>query len=300
MLGTISGLFTRMMKHFAPVLFVLLIAVTPAAAADIEVHPCIERALERLYNFDFEGAHSILDEHDAEAPNDPLGAGFRASAYLFYELDRLMILEGEFFADDKRIAEKKKLRPDPEVREKLMEALDRTERLAVARLADSPQDTSSLFALCLKEGILTDYKALVEKKQFGSLSNAKASNRYAVRLLEVEPDFHDAHLTTGVNEYVLGNLPFFVKWFVRMDKVKGSKKQAFANLELVADRGRYLGPFARILLALIYLREKQPEKSAELLRGLTRDFPENRLMRKELAKVTQKLAAGELGANGRP
>ena len=121
-----------------------------------------------------------------------------------------------------------------------------------------------------------------------------------MRLLEVEPSFHDALLTTGVNEYVLGSLPFFVKWFVRMDQVKGSKEKAIENLELVAEQGRYLGPFARILLALICLREGQPERSAELLRDLARDFPENPLMKKELAKVTQKLANGELRTNGRP
>lgn len=288
------------MKHIMLVLFALLIVAAPAAAADIEVHPCIEQALERLYNFDFAGTHRILDEHDLEAPDDPLGAGFRASAYLFYELDRLMILEAEFFADDKKIAEKKQLKPDPDIREKLMEALDRTEKLAVARLAEDPQDHNALFALCLKEGVLTDYKALVEKKQLRSLKNAKASNRYAVRLLEVEPSFHDAHLTTGVNEYLLGSLPFFVKWFVRMDQVKGSKTQAIENLELVAEQGRYLGPFARILLALISLREGEPERCAELLRGLSRDFPENPLMKKELAKVTQKLRSGELRTNGRP
>ena len=286
------------MRHFRRTLLLLLLAFAPASAADVEVHPCIEQALERLYNFDFDGAHRILDAHEREAPQDPIGAGFRAAAYLFYELDRLMILEGEFFADDKKIADKKKLEPDPQVRERLFTALERAEQLAQARLAEAPDDINALFAMCLKEGVLTDYKALVQKKQFGSLSNAKASNRYAVKLLEAEPGFHDALLTTGVNEYILGNLPFFVKWFVRMEKVKGSKKQAIENLELVAEKGRYFGPFAKILLSIIHLREKRPERSRELLAELTRDYPENPLMRKELAKVTEKIENGELSTNG--
>ena len=49
-------------------------------------------------------------------PQEPLPYAMRASAYLFQELDRLGILESEFFSDDQRIAEKKKLKPDQAVR----------------------------------------------------------------------------------------------------------------------------------------------------------------------------------------
>jgi hypothetical protein len=282
------------MKQFILSLFLSLTVITGVAAADVEVHTSIEDALNALYNFDFEGAHAILDEHIAKTPDDPIGPGIRASAYLMYELDRLAILESKFFEDDDKIADKKKLTPDKEIRDKLYAALGKTESLAMARLDDDPNNVNALFALCLKEGVLTDYKALVEKKGLSSLKNAKASNKWAVRLLEIEPKFYDAHLTIGINEYLVGSLPFFVKWFVRMDGVKGSKKQAFTNLELVAEKGRYLGPFAKILLSIICLREKKPERARQLLAELSDRYPKNPLLEKELARVTEKLAKGEI------
>jgi hypothetical protein len=283
------------MKRSLFLLIGALLFVGPSVqAADVEVHDCIDRALRRLYNFDFPGTYRILDEHQAEAPDDPVGAGIRASAYLFYELDRLAILETEFFKNDKNISSKKKLEPDPEIKKQLLAALDQTEALAQARLEKDPKDVNALFAMCLKEGVLTDYKALVEKKGLSSLKNARASNGYAVTLLAIEPNFYDAHLTTGVNEYLIGSLPFFVKWFVRMDGVQGSKQQAFANLELVAEKGRYLGPFAKILLSIICLREGQPERAKKLLAELSDTYPENHLLRKEYAQVSEKLAKGEL------
>ncbi len=287
------------MNHFLRFLFCgVLLGCSTATAADVQLHECIERALDRLYNFDFQGAHRILDSHMKESPADPIGYGIRAAAYLFFELDRLMILESEFFSDDRRIAEKKKLEPDPAVREKLDAALEKAEALADERLEKNPNDVNALFALCLKEGVLTDYKALVQRKGIGSLGNAKQSNKYAVRLLEIEPDFYDARLTTGINEYLLGSLPFFVKWFVRMEGVEGSKEQAFANLELVAQKGRYLGPFAKILLSIICLREKKPERAAQLLTELSHTYPENPLLQKELAKVNERLAKGGLVPSG--
>jgi hypothetical protein len=282
------------MRLLFAALLLTLLAFLPVSAADVDLHQRIEQALDRLYNFDFEDAHRLLDQHQAEVPADPVGPGFEAAAYLFYELDRLAILEAEFFQDDKNISAKKKLKPDLLIRERLFAALERTEILAKRRLEENPDDVRALFALCLKEGVLTDYRALVEKKGIASLKNARVSNEHAVRLLQVQPDFYDAHLTTGVNEYLIGSLPFFVRWFVRMDGVEGSKRRAFANLELVAEKGRYLGPFAKILLSIICLREKQPERARTLLTELSTRYPENRLLRKELAKVTQKLARGGL------
>jgi len=285
-------------KQFPWLVFFVLLYVPSALRAEAVVQPSIDRALERLYSFDFDSAHAILDEHRRENPDEPIGASIRAATYLFQELDRMMILEAEFFEDDKRIAAEKDLVPDPTIRDRMMEALELTERLAQKRLADNPEDLDALFALCMKEGIYNDYRALVEKKKLSALTGRKRGNRYAQQLLEIDPTFYDAHLATGVNEYVLGSLPFFVRWFVRLDGVKGSKQLAVSDLELVAKRGSYLGPFARILLAIIWLREDEPERSAALLGELTREYPENPLMRKEYLKVTERLEGRRTAAKG--
>jgi hypothetical protein len=253
----------------------------------------IDDALDRMYNFDFDAAHGILDTYLEERPGDPLGLAFRASVHLFDELDRLRILETEFFEDDDKLADKKKVKPDLELRDQMMEALAQVEESARTRLTASAEDVDALFALCMKEGVLTDYRALVEKKGLKSFSSARASNSHAMRLLDLEPNYYDAHLTGGINEYLIGSLPFFVRWFVKIEGVEGNKERAFERLELVADKGRYLGPFARILMSVMALREDQPELAQKLLTGLASDYPENPLLQKELDKVTVKLANGE-------
>jgi len=272
----------------------LLSACLPAPAAEAAPATPIDAAFSRLYNFDFAGAHRILDQYLAAHPRDALGHGVRAAAYLFHELDRLKILETEFFADDKKISGDGKLTPDPIVRQRFFDSVGKAQQLANARLAASPGDKDALFALCISEGLVSDYKALVEKKQLRSLSNVRQAHGYALRLLEADPNFQDAYLSTGVSEYLIGSLPFFIRWFVRIDQVDGSKQVAIRNMEQVAAHGRYLAPLAEILLAIVYLREKQPEKTVRILDDLCRKFPENPLFRKELAKVTEKLRTGEL------
>lgn len=255
----------------------LCVSVSPAAT--------IERALNRMYNFDFKAADGEMDGYIAERPADPLGYTFRAAALLFRELDRLSILEAEFITDNGRILDKKPLSPDVKLKERFMAAVEKAKGAAEAKLAVERDDKQALFALCLGEGLITDYLSLVEKKHFGSLSHARQSHALAVRLLKVDPEFVDAYLTTGVTEYFLGSVPFFVKWFVRFEAAEGDKKLGIERLKTVVERGKYLGPFAKILLAVIDLREKRPQAAETKLAELRRDFPENPLFQKELEKL---------------
>jgi hypothetical protein len=261
-----------------------------SAAAGAAEPNGIDQALHRMYNQDYLAAHEILDRYIATRPQDPLPYAFRASAYLFYELDRLGILESEFLTDDKQIAEKKKkLEPDPANREKFVRAVHDVETRADAALKVNPDDPQALFAMCIAQGVATDYMAFVEKKQFSSLSVAKRSNGYAQRLLKLDPKFYDAYLTAGISEYMIGSLPFFVKWFVHFDNVDGSKDRGVERLKLVAREGHYFKPFSKIMLSIIALREKRPNEAQQWLTELARDYPENRLFRKELTKVNAKL-----------
>lgn len=238
-----------------------------------------------MYDTDFPAANHLLDEYLRANPADPLGPTFRAASDLFSELNRLQILEGEFFSDDKRIAEKKKLTPDGGVRLNFEKNIAKARSLAEQRLKEKPEDPDSLFALCISAGLVLDYSALIEKRQLMSLSYAKESHRYALRLLKADPGYADAYMTTGFTEYLLGSLPFFLRWFVKFEESSGDKNLAVTRLQKVVHSGKYLGPFAKILLSLVHLREKRFGECERLLADLARDFPGNALFKKELAKV---------------
>jgi predicted Zn-dependent protease len=258
----------------------LILLAVPARAGEIE------QAFARLYNFDFSGAHAVLDRYIAANPQDPLPYAVSAAADLFYELDRLGILEAEFLVDDKRLTEKKKLKPDPAVRARFLRSIEEAQSRAQSVLASHPDDPNAMYATCLTYGELVDYTALVEKKHLGSLSVAKKSNNCAQHLLKVHPEVLDAYVTVGFTEYLVGSLPFFVRWVVRFDNVEGSKERGVEILRKVAASNCHLAPFGKVLLALAYLREKKPERSARLMAELSRDYPENPLFRKELAKLS--------------
>jgi hypothetical protein len=245
----------------------------------------IDQAFDRLYNFDFKAAQEILDRQVQLTPSDPLPLSVKAASHLFSELYRLKILELDFFTDDDKVVDRRALVPDPAVRRAFFQLVADAERLANARLAERPDDPDALFALCMATGLETDYAALVERRRFGSFSLSRKNQVYARRLLALDPPVADAYMTFGTVEYVVGSLPFFLRWLVRFDQISGSKQKGIEELELVARRGRYYGPLARMMLGVIYIREKRPEKAEELLLGLAAEFPRNPLFRKELVRV---------------
>ncbi len=249
----------------------------------------VDRALHRMYNCDFAGAQAVITEQIRNHPDDPLLYAVNASIHLFSEFYRLRILETDFFADDEKVTDRKKLKPDPAVRAELFRLTGEARKLSAASLAVDANDARALFALYLASGMETDYTLLVEKKYFRSYKLSKESQQYARKLLLMKPPVYDAYISHGMLEYVVGNLNFFFRWFVHFDQIQGNKQLAIDYLKRVIEHGRYYAPYAKMLLSIIYLRENKPGQALILLQELAHDFPENPLIRKEIIRISAKI-----------
>lgn len=266
-------------------MFVLLLAAAVTTPA--------ETAFQHMYNADFAGAQRVIDDAIRREPGQALYYSVRAAAHLFAEMDRLRILETDFFLNDDNIASSKKLKPDAAVRAIVYNSVEQARRLGAARLATSPDDRDALFAMCMASSVLTDYTALVERRQWRSVTLAADVNKYAQKLLALNPPFVDAYLNVGAVEYIVGSLPFFVRWFVRLDKIEGKKDKGMEEVKLVAQHGRYYAPYAKVLLAVACLREKRPREARDWLAEYLRDYPNNAIIRREFEVLERRLAAGK-------
>ena len=92
-----------------------------------------------------------------------------------------------------------------------------------------------------------------------SLHYTREANDWAAKLLAVDPNCYDAHVATGFSKYIIGSMAAPVRWIMRLGGVSGDKKQGIVELQMTADHGQYLGPFARILLAIAY-RARQGQR----------------------------------------
>jgi len=271
-------------NRVASALFVLVL-IMPALAADVvTARPSLDTGFKLLYSLDFDRAHDFFSAWQREHPEDPMGHVCEAAGVLFSEFNRLGILEGQFYANDKVFETRKKLSPDPAARDRFNAALERAEKMARAQVAKNPKDRDSLFALTLATGLRADYAALIEKRNLASLHYTKESTAWAQQLLAVDPQCYDAHLATGISRYIIGSMAAPVRWILRLGGISGDKRAGIEELRLT-DRGQYLAPFARILLAIAYVREKDNGHAREVLASLRDEFPSNPLFAREIARL---------------
>lgn len=247
--------------------------------------PALDRGFQQMYNLDFATAHDIFHAYQQAHPEDPVGYVSDAAAYLFSEFDRLHILQADLFTDDEKFEHRGKLTPDPAVKTEFEAELAKSDAAASKILAQNPDDKNALFSQVLTAGLRGDYTALIEGRNFASLSYMKTSRGIAQRLLVLDPTCYDAYLAVGAENYLLGINPAPVRWVLRMTGAETDKTEGVQRLRLTADKGHYLAPFARLLLAVAALRDKDRQTARVLLAGLAKEFPNNQLYVTELARI---------------
>jgi hypothetical protein len=263
--------------------FALLINV-PHAVADLP-SAGLNHGFLRLYDLDFSGGQREFESWEKLNPDDPMGPASEAAGILFSEFNRLGVLEAQFYEDDSIFAARQKYVADPAQRARFEQRLSRAEDLAKARLSRDPRDRDALLAMTLTNGLRSDFAALIEKRNLASLHYTKEATAWAQQLLTVDPTCYDAHLASGVSRYIIGSMAAPVRWILRFGGVSGDKAGGIAELRTTAAQGHLLAPFARILLAIAYVREKDLPHAHELLLALQHDFPDNTLFGRELARL---------------
>jgi hypothetical protein len=260
----------------------------PSTIGPVELssQPEIETGFRLLYELKFQQARSIFRGWERQHPGEPLGPAAEAASYLFQEFDRQGVLTSDFFLDNKKFLGGAEGAPDPELRDGFKAAVAKAEELARARLKSNPRDPDALFALTIAVGMLSDYVSLIERRELEALRLTREADNTAKELLAVAPDAADAYVALGSANYILGSLPAYKRFFIRFGGYHGDRALGMKQLQIAAVNGHYLKPFAKLMLALAALREKQNDLARNELEQLTAEFPTNPKFARELAKLT--------------
>ena len=257
----------------------LVLVFLPAYIANASPPADIEHGFQSMYNLEFDQAHQDFSAWERLHPDDPLGPVSQAAGYLFGEFARLGILESQLFTNDQTFEARPRLAPDPKVRDAFNRALNRGDQLANAVLKQHPGDNNALFASVLSLGLRSDYAALIDKQDFASLRYMKQGRILAQQLLRQKPDEYDALLAVGVENYMTGIKPAPVRWMLSLGGINPNKEQGIRELEQTAAHGDLLKPFAKLLLAVAALRDKNTQQGCDLLHQLAIAYPRNALYR---------------------
>ena len=238
-----------------------------------------------LYQQKFTEARETFSDWKSHNPEEPFGEVALAASHLFEELYRQGVLTSDFFLNEKRFLHGIEGKPDPTRMNNFREALTQARALARQRQKTNAKDPEALFALALASGMESDADAILEKKQLDGLKRMKEANEYAKQLLAQRPDATDAYVAPGIANYIIGSLNPGYRLALWFGGIHGDKKLGMEQVAKTVENGRYLRPFAKIMLALAARREKQNALAQKLLRELKEEFPSNDTFAAEYAKA---------------
>jgi hypothetical protein len=257
-----------------------------SAEPAMTVVPELQTGFRFLYEQDFSEARQTFLDWEDQHPDDPFGHAAVAASYLFEEFYSQGVLNSDFFLDNKKFLRGIDGKPDPARMNAFYGALDHTRMAALARMKSNPNDPEALFSLTLASGMQADALSILERKQIESLKHMKEADATAEKLLAVQPDVADAWLALGTAHYIIGCLSGPKRFFLSFDGIHGNRKLGMEELGRAAEGGRYLRPFAKIMLALAARREKKDDLARNLLRELSEEFPSSPLFADEYARVS--------------
>jgi len=245
----------------------------------------LESGYRHLYELNFTEAHADFVSYQKARPDDPMGKASEAACYLFEQFHARGVLTSEFFVNDETFLGGVSGTAEQNHNAGFVAANTQAREQAKAVLRSNPHDIHGLLALTIADGMESDYDALVIKKQLPGLSMMRQAEADAKALLTIDPTQQDANVALGMSNYVIGSLPSYKRAFLWFGGLHGDKQRGMDQMGSAAESGHYLKPFAKVMLALAYEREKKPALARPLLTELAIEFPTNAVFARELTII---------------
>jgi len=269
-----------------PKVVLILFVVAATALGQKTDKPSLDelrtKGYDALYNLDYDGARTHFQEIVRSYPDHPAGPECLAFVLWLQELYRSRYLQATHYSTNS-LANENARKPDPQVVNQFRQWTRAAESLAEARLKRDPKDIEALYLLGATEGLRAVFAAAIEKRYTAALRSSTDSVDHHRQVLKLDPSYHDAELTIGMQDYIIGSLPLPLKMLAGLSGVRGSKKRGLEGLERVANEGHWASDMARLLLIDIYKKEKRWPEAVAVSQQLASKYPRNYFFRLQIA-----------------
>jgi tetratricopeptide (TPR) repeat protein len=245
-----------------------------------------------LFNLDYDKARKDFTEVARLFPGHPAGPQFLAAGLWIKTLYETRRLQSTLYSSASFYSQNED-KVDPRIVEQFRAWTREAKRLGEARLKQNPKDVEALYYLGMTAGLKASFEEAVERRHFAALRDGSDGVDRHREVIKLDPNFHDAEISIGLYDYVVGSLPLPIKIIAGITGFRGSKKRGLATIERVAKEGHWVRDDAKTLLIVLYTREKRFSDAAAVARELRAKYPRNYLFKLEGADALVAQAALE-------
>ncbi|HEX9724208.1 MAG TPA: tetratricopeptide repeat protein [Vicinamibacteria bacterium] len=270
----------------------LMVVLAPLAQAqslrDAEYLNAAHEGADYLYRLEHDEAIQYFEELARNYPHHPGPPLAEAYAIMLRELFAKQELELDQFLAPGYFSSGSRREMPVADRQAFQRAIVRSRDLAEKYFAAHAGDPDARYYLAGCEGALGALALTIDRDYMSALRYGKAAYRGERALVEEDPEFWDAYLTVGTYEYVMGNIPWYLKWIAAIAGYRGSEKRGFEYLITAAEKGEFVGNDARVLLMVLYVREGYYDYALQVAQELHERYPENFLLHVNQAQILER------------
>lgn len=258
----------------------------------LNLDPEVREGFQRFYNLDYDGAMQRFDAVLKAHPQDPMANGYVLMDTIFRELYRQDLLDTTYYAREHFLSSGHKSNVPDEVRHRIDDLTDRAVSLADARLRIDPNDKNAYFARGYAKGMHAAWITLVDHSFTGAARQGLASRNDSEQVLKLDPNYADAKMAVGIQQFAVASLPRFVRMLVGIAGVGGNKEQGLALLREAAARGTVTKVESQTALSLFLRHDHRYAEAYAVAQGLAKQYPHDFLFRLEEANLLKDSGRG--------
>jgi tetratricopeptide (TPR) repeat protein len=240
-----------------------------------------------IYNMDYGEARKTFASLEAQYPYHPAPPLYLASILWLEEMLHRQDLDLDRFVSASYFSHKTAQTMPAEERASFFEYLKKSELLANKILAKNRADKDGRYFLATVYGLRSSFAITIDHSLREAFSNGNKAYSGCRQLIEEDPNYYDAYLTVGIYEYVVGSIPWYLKWMAYVIGAHGNKKDGMEHLALASEKGQYIKNEAKLVEMVLDVREHKYSEGSALARLLADRFPRNFLFPLNIAQTLE-------------
>ena len=259
-----------------------------AIPAEASANTLLARALDHMHNLEYDVAQRDFESWLQVHPDDLPALNYLATTILHRELFKLGLLQLDTYGQSGSIFHGAPAPANPQFDREFLQAINRAEQAAEARLRRDPKDEDALYWAGAAHSTLATYDFTIKRAYFAALREGNTARTLHARLYHLDSSYTDCLLVLGLHDYIVGSLPFYIKLLAALAGHHGNRAKGLQEIKEVSKNGRWAKNDADLILAVLYNREKKYPEMLAALRTLARNDPRNFLLPLEIARAFER------------
>ena len=245
-----------------------------------------------FYRQDYDGALRVFEALQKENPQNPMAVDYVQMTLIIRELYRQDLLDTTYYAHNSFLSSKRDVPVQQATRDRIEALTNESIAMCGAEIEKDPDDKNAYFARGFARGMHAAFITLADHSFIAAARQGLDSRDDSEQVLKIDPEYADAKLAIGIQEFAVASLPRFLRFVVGIAGIGGNREKGLEMLREAAAHGVVTAIEARTALALFLRHDGRYGESLEVERGLAEEFPHDYLFQLEVANITKDMGNG--------